>query len=43
MAEPAFVRPYLPVRPLSLLLIGALALTLGPEAGAAPKSASAKK
>ncbi len=37
------MRPYLPVRPLSLLLIGALALTLGPEAGAAPKSASAKK
>jgi murein L,D-transpeptidase YafK len=43
LAGPAFVRPYPPMRPLSLLLIAALALAVGPEAGAAPKATSAKK
>lgn len=43
MAEPAFVRPYPSMRPLSLLLIATMALMIGPDADAAPRTASAKK
>jgi murein L,D-transpeptidase YafK len=43
LAGLAFVRPYPPMRPLSLLLIAVLALAASPDAGAAPTVASAKK